>query len=322
MKISHLCIILILLAGSAPIRTDDIINYRTYFAECGNDAIALRRFTRNGTDYLVTVNPATLRTSIGKARQAHCKAATMDAIKMRYNGTFFIKALRESKKNAASLQNAGFTHFLPSEKGINLTVDLCPSRHPFDRLLITTLLNEFGKIEHPVPLGLSITGVWMENHGNDILWLKNLEKRKMISPTWINHSYNHRFSKKLPLRKNFLLEKDTVIEYEVLATEKKMIESGLLPSVFFRFPGLISNLNLVEKITAFGLISLGSDAWLGKRQWPKGGSIVLVHATGNEPIGIVRFINLIKSKRNEIINKHWFLYDLRESVSNYERSSR
>ncbi len=123
------------------------------------------------------------------------------------------------------------------------------------------------------------------------------------------------------MRNNFLLEKGTVISFEVLATEKKMIELGILPSIFFRFPGLISNFDLVNKITDYGLIPLGSDAWLAKKQWPKTGSIVLIHANGHEPVGIARFIALLKSKKTEIIGKHWFLYDLRESVVNYEKSN-
>jgi len=34
------------------------------------------------------------------------------------------------------------------------------------------------------------------------------------------------------------------------------------------------------------MIPIGSDAWLAKNQWPKEGSIVLVHANGHELIGI------------------------------------
>ena len=59
--------------------------------------------------------------------------------------------------------------------------------------------------------------------------------------TWVNHSFHHRTDKHLPLNKNFLLEPGTDIETEVLGTEAKMLENGIVPSVFFRFPGLVSD---------------------------------------------------------------------------------
>ena len=107
----------------------------------------------------------------------------------------------------------------------------------------------------------------------------------------------------------------------MLDTEKKMLEAGLVPSVFFRFPGLISNPDIFYKITGYGLIPVGSDAWLGKDQWPKKGSIVLVHANGNEPIGISRFKELVEKERKNILNKRWILYDLKESVTENENKN-
>jgi hypothetical protein len=145
-------------------------------------------------------------------------------------------------------------------------------------------------------------------------WLKQMQLKNEIYITWINHSYNHRVSKSAPLKENFLLEPGTDIYYEVTETEKAMLSNGLLPSVFFRFPGLISDEQLVTSITNFGLIPIGTDAWLAKGQQPQAGSIVLIHGNGNEPVGVSDFINLLKSKTKAITDKQWLLYDLRESV--------
>jgi len=93
-----------------------------------------------------------------------------------------------------------------------------------------------------------------------------------------------------------------------------MLRNGLLPSVFFRFPGLVSDQQLVFKITDFGLIPIGTDAWLAKGQAPQAGSIVLIHGNGNEPVGVNDFIALIKEKAPEVAKKQWLLYDLRQSV--------
>ena len=85
---------------------------------------------------------------------------------------------------------------------------------------------------------------------------------------------------------NFLLEKGTDISAEVLKTEIVLLQKGLRPSIFFRFPGLVSGKSVFMKIVDFGLIPLGSDAWLSKGQKPGNGSIVLIHANGNDPYGI------------------------------------
>jgi hypothetical protein len=64
---------------------------------------------------------------------------------------------------------------------------------------------------------------------------------------------------------------------------------------------------------------VGSDAWLGKNQWPSEGSIVLVHANGNEPYGIARFMRLFREEREKIIHRQWLLLDLREAAAAQER---
>ncbi len=166
----------------------------------------------------------------------------------------------------------------------------------------------------PVPLAISITGRWMLTHPDDLNWLKQLQQSGDISVTWINHSYNHRVSVTAPLRSNFLLEPGTDINFEILGTELAMLQHGLLPSVFFRFPGLVSDLRIVDQVLNYGLIPVGTDAWLAKGQKPNTGSIVLIHGNGNEPVGVKDFLNLLKNKQPEVKNKEWLMYDLRESV--------
>jgi len=203
---------------------------------------------------------------------------------------------------------------MPKETGITLTADLCPSHRPLDRRIFADIINGFKRVESPVPIALSVSGLWMKHHQQDIAWLKQLQANHEIYITWVNHSYNHRVSKTSPLKTNFLLEPGTDINYEVLETEKAMLANGLLPSVFFRFPGLVSDQQLVYKITGFGLIPIGTDAWLAKGQQPQAGSIVLIHGNGNEPVGVNDFIKLLRSKASSIANKQWLLYDLRETV--------
>jgi hypothetical protein len=303
-----------------------IQNYKPYFGisnsknNAGTVRIAIRKFIMDNSEYLLIVDPHNLTTYIQKnaSSPAIIETDSFSEIRRKYCNTPYLKALACSEKNASSLQNAGITHFTRINNGVILTADLCPSRLPMDNTFFSTIIDEFINTQRPVPVALSVTGSWMENHTEDIKRLKALEQKSMLSITWINHSYDHKFSKDLPIKNNFLLISDTDIDSEVLNTEKKMLESGIVPSVFFRFPGLISNRDIFYKITRYGLIPIGSDAWLAKNQWPKNGSIVLVHANGNEPEGILRFKELVKKERKNILNKRWILFDLRESVAGNE----
>jgi hypothetical protein len=326
MKIK-IIIILMIYSGLIRVYGDQVKNYIPFFGIIKNkenniEQIVIRKFIKDNTEYLITVDPDILKTSIVKSKSFKINEVNLPDLSIKFINTSYIKALIKAEKKAKKIQNAGFTHFMQSEKGVNLTADLCPSKLPLNRDIFNVIIKEFSKTEKPVPIGLAVTGLWMEKHEQDIKWLVSLEQQGELSITWINHSYNHKYNKKLPVIKNFLLEPNTDINFEVLETERKMLELGLLPSVFFRFPGLVSDFSVFKKITDFGLIPVGSDAWLGKDQWPKSGSIVLIHANGNEPIGVKRFLELINSESGNILQKHWFLYDLRESVAEEEKVTR
>jgi hypothetical protein len=294
-----------------------ITNYKVYYGWAKHfpqDWMIIREFENEGKGYFMLVNPQTLETKIDDISFYQVKPMTLAAARDFFKNTPYIKAISKAEKQSVNIQDAGIENGLPKESGISLTADLCPSHRPLDKIIFTDIFNEFKKVEQPVPVALSITGVWMKQHPADLQWLKKMQQDHEIYITWINHSYNHRVSLSLPLKENFLLEPGTDINYEVLETEQAMLKNGLLPSVFFRFPGLVSDQQLVFKITDFGLIPIGTDAWLAKGQLPQAGSIVLIHGNGNEPVGIDDFIKLLKSKTQSIANKQWLLYDLRESV--------
>ncbi|MBS1501780.1 MAG: polysaccharide deacetylase, partial [Bacteroidetes bacterium] len=231
-----------------------------------------------------------------------------------FKNTPYEKAINKAEKQSLNIQDAGIERGLPSKAGISLTADLCPSHKPLDRRIFIAMISEFQKVEKPAPIALSVSGLWMLSHAADIQWLKKLSNAGDIRITWVNHSFNHRVSKTAPLKENFLLEAGTDINHEVLATEKLMLKNGLVPSAFFRFPGLVSDQQLVYKITDYGLIPIGSDAWLAKGQRAQNGSIVLIHGNGNEPVGVADFLNLLRKKTRQISKKQWLLYDLSSTV--------
>jgi len=302
----------------------DITKYEVYYGWAHNypqDWIVLRRFENRGKEYYLLVNPQTLQTKVNESSFYQVQPMTLAETRTFFKKTPYEKAISKAEKHSVTIQDAGIERGIPSETGISLTADLCPSHRPLDRRIFTTMFTEFKKVEKPAPIALSVSGLWMLHHQEDLEWLKQVGNEGEIRITWVNHSYNHRVSKNAPLKENFLLEPGTDINYEVLATEQLMLKNGLVPSAFFRFPGLVSDQQLVYKITDFGLIPIGSDAWLAKGQQPQAGSIVLIHGNGNEPVGVQDFIKLLQSKTKQIAKKQWLLYDLSESVDDAAESA-
>lgn len=314
-------IVLLLLSGNcfSQVYYKAIKNYSVYYASAKRgktDWLAIRKFQDSGKTFLLLVDPDELDTKVDEASKYALEAMTIDRARLYYYKSSYETAIRKAEQDSKSIQDAGIQSGMPKETGITLTADLCPSHRPLDRRIFNAIFEQFRKVEMPVPIALSITGVWMREHPKDLEWLKDMNISGEIAITWINHSFNHRVSKNAPLKENFLLQPGTDINFEVLGTEQAMLKNGLLPSVFFRFPGLVSTQQLIYKITGFGLIPVGSDAWLAKGQHANPGSIVLIHGNGNEPTGVNDFLALLKSRTKSIANKQWLLYDLRESVEN------
>jgi hypothetical protein len=312
--------LLLVLAAAATLAGGPLQSYRPFTGLAtespgGATVVALRAFTRGGEPSHWVVDPKTLGTRVVPVARLRVEPRPWNAIRREIADTPYGRALRDAEKNEKPLQGAGLTRVRPDRPGIDLTLDLCPSQRPLERRLITTLVQDLGREERPLPVAIALTGAWMKEHPEDLVWLLSLEREGTLAITWVNHSFHHRASPTLPLASNFLLEPGTNVRAEVLDTEKAMLSAGLQPSVFFRFPGLVSRPDVFEKVVGLGLVPLGSDAWLAKsRQPPAEGSIVLVHANGNEPLGVRRFLDLLRSERERIQSGDWQLLDLRESV--------
>ncbi len=287
-------------------------------AEDGKPRIVLRTFDRGGVAHALVVSPETLKTEVVKRDGARLEPISWDTVGADVAGSAYLRALQDVKQHASVLQDAGVTHVLPAEHGVVLTVDLCPSRKPLDAVLFDRVLATFTPEEHPVPVALAITGVWMKQHPKELTHLIELQKAGRLDITWINHSYNHRYDPKLPLPQNFLLEKGTSIEDEVLKTEIALIDRGVTPSVLFRFPGLISDAEIVRTVVGYGLVPVGSDAWLAKKERAHSGDIVLVHGNGNEPQGISAFFALLGQEKKDIERRQFLLLDIREGIEEEE----
>lgn len=276
--------------------------------------VSLRKWVFQGRSMYLLVNPQTMNTSVAALPDNAVRRATPASLQQQFGRTAYVKALAVEKARDSNLQDAGIERADTTERGFSLTIDLCPSTKPLTRSVFENLIAAFGAEEKPIPVTITVSGLWMNSHQDDLAYLKSLSARGDLDITWVNHSYHHRFDPKRPLPVNFLLEPNTDIAGEVLLNEQTMLQNGLVPSVFFRFPGLVSDKLVFDRILDFGLLPIGSDAWLAKGQQPKQGSLVLIHANGNEPVGINDFIQLIRQKSASIRNKQWLLYELPASV--------
>lgn len=302
---------------STAARPDPIRKYRPYFASgiCDSqEVVAIRTFDRFGKSFFLAVDPYSLRVNTVASQKCSLQSSSWVSLYEKYANTPYVRALAKAKERAFILQDAGIVHGFSQEHGITLTVDLCPSHKNLDRALFNGLVAALSKKERPIPVALSITGRFMRAHSEDIRWLRSRMDAGDIAVTWVNHTYNHRYNPKRPLVQNFLLSPGTDIRSEILQTEVALLEQGFTPSIFFRFPGLVSDERLVSDVSAFGLVPIGTDAWLAKGERVSDGSIVLIHGNGNEPLGIKDFFKLLKTEEPEVIAGHWHLYDLREAV--------
>jgi hypothetical protein len=234
---------------------------------------------------LLTVDPATLATSLQRAQDWTCA----DTDEAHQTDTRYLHAIHASGAGSKPVTvNGGLVHGA-NAAGSFVTGDLCPSHRPLDRAFLEVL----EPVKKPLPVALSISGLWLTRHAGDFAWLREQERAGALAITWVNHSYTHPFIPGRDLADNFLLMPGVAMQTEILDTERLLIASGETPSVFFRFPGLISSPALTQAVQADHLIVLGADSWLAKTGRATPGGIILVHLNGNEPEGLKIFADLL-----------------------------
>ncbi len=275
----------------ASLQGAEIDDYEPIFARCQNASgvsqLATRSFRVAGDALLLLVDPQTLATRITRAACWRC-AETSDAQEAE---TRFLRAVEGPGKEPdtpKALVNMGLVH--GAGEGSFLTGDLCPSSRPLDR----SFLERVAKEGAGTPIALSISGGWMLHHAEDLDWLRKKVESGALAVSWVNHSYSHPFAKNRPNEETFLLTKGVDIDAEILETEKLMLTNGLTPSVFFRFPGLVSDASLMQKLRERHLVALGADSWIALGPRPRAGSIMLVHPNGNEPAGLKILTRLLQ----------------------------
>jgi soluble lytic murein transglycosylase-like protein/TolA-binding protein/peptidoglycan/xylan/chitin deacetylase (PgdA/CDA1 family) len=175
-------------------------------------------------------------------------------------------------------------------RSISVTLDFCWSTHRFESRFLTNL-PAMGKKLGAAPVTLFICGRWMDQHPTEMQSLLDLERQKGAELCWGLHSWVH------PISNGFMnrLSPDAVRE-DTLRLERALLEWGVIPTVYYRFPALIHDPPRVAAILDLDLLPIDCDAWIAVQGTPQpfghptqDGSIVLLHGNGNEPVGIARF---------------------------------
>lgn len=266
--------------------TSSIENYQVIRQDCGQ-YVATRTMSYQNRNFKLVVNKDTVQTAIVHEDCVQCKTEYMD---LRESSAFETAILRHTEA-PYTLANHGLKSYQNSGEGQVVSVDLCPSSRRFERPLFEKMIAQLPN--KPIPVTLAVTHLWMKKYSEDLEWLKEQYLNGNLLITWMNHSVTHPYKQGAPLEKNFLLTPGVDFDQEVLGNEISMIQFGLVPSVFFRFPGLISSEALILRLRDFSLVPVGSLAWLAKGEKVDLRSLILIHGNGNEPLGIFKMMRLI-----------------------------
>jgi len=265
-----------------------VADYRSILRICqsfdGRARVAIRSMTIGNAPIVLLADPEALTTRLERAACWRCEDTREDAL----NATRMMRAVAQSSEapgiaHRGFLENAGLVH--GAAEGAFVTGDLCPSPRPLDRPFFERLIAWSPR----APIALSISGLWLTHHWRDFLWLRARQAAGGLDILWVNHSYRHPYAHGATDDQTYLMTRGVDVDFEVMQNERLLIANGQTPSLFFRFPGLVSSAPLMQAVRRHRLIALGADAWLALNQRPGPGSIILVHPNGNEETGLALF---------------------------------
>lgn len=181
--------------------------------------------------------------------------------------SFYGRIMEKQERDSRPYGSAGEFHAGPSNRYIVLTSDLCPTPKNFDSQFYSNLVSMKNDRRLPLPLVIFISGGWVMRHPAQL----EAVKKSGIDFIAGNHTYDHQILN----RKN---TNNDAFTAELTNTETVMLEHGILPSQFFRYPGLVYNQERMKILDRFSMIAVNANVWMGTklRNW----GILLVHSNG------------------------------------------
>ncbi|MVM37444.1 hypothetical protein GO730_07105 [Spirosoma sp. HMF3257] len=177
-----------------------LTDYRVFFGLTNQqpEQVVLRQWQQNRQVRYLTLNPHTLETAVSSLPPTAVRTVPWASLLQQISQTPYARALQLEQQRDYNLQDAGIERADTTERGFSLTIDLCPSSKPLTRSVFEQLIRAFEVEEKPIPVTITITGLWMESHQDDLAYLKSLVSRGDLAITWVNHSYHHRYNPACP----------------------------------------------------------------------------------------------------------------------------
>lgn len=263
----------------------------SYDVTPGTRLRVIRRFDLDGT-------PAGLFVDVDTGVFAYAESSvleerTREALDAEISTAPYFEALR-AHRNAA-IDRLPTSSLVAGETRFVLTVDMCPSSRAWDVDFFEWLVALSDVRGEPIPVGIAMTGYWAERHGTWFARLAAWQADGKLDITWIDHSYTHaRNADGTGQDLRFLTAPGTDIAAEAERFEALMLSTGQMASPFFRFPGLTHDVATRGAVNDLNLFALDGNAWIAKGQPPRDGAVILVHANGNERVGIDGFFRDIR----------------------------
>lgn len=143
--------------------------------------------------------------------------------------------------------------------------------------------------KNPTPVSIIISSRWMIEDRESFNKIEALAEQKKLDVTWIVKSLN-----------------TSNLEDEILNTERLLLESGNIPSIFFKVSGVYDEVT-AGKLKELSLIPIKENTILSKKGGKiKKGGIILVKGDGSDSSSIKKIIAESKKKKGLQIQS---LYD-------------
>jgi peptidoglycan/xylan/chitin deacetylase (PgdA/CDA1 family) len=181
--------------------------------------------------------------------------------------SFLGKVIAAQRSSGRPYGTAGEFHSGTSNKNIVLTTDLCPTGNDYDSQFYSNLVSLRKDRLMSVPLVIFFSGRWVKNHSSQLASIKGAGLDFIAG----NHTYSH----KILDGRNTDAGNFTA---ELTNTETVLLENGILPSFFFRYPGLVYNKTAMDVLDKLSMTAVNANVWMGTkaRNW----GILLVHSNG------------------------------------------
>ena len=212
--------------------------------------------------------------------------------------SLYYKIKYYQNENKIPFGNSGELENLKGYKNIVLTSDLCPTKNNYDRIFYDNLEKMRSEDHINIPLIIFFSGKWI---------VKHIEEMKEIKTSGLdfiagNHTYNHNIIMDEVEKQNIKLET------EIENTDRAMLENGILPSYFFRFPGLKKRPEDFETLSRLNMIAIDANQWMGKSS--KNWGILLVHSNGVVSQEVRAFLKFLKTNENKFRSQKLVFRDI------------